>query len=125
MARQGGIGRLRMMTALLTSPACAVAVNPDRPCSPPAEQPRSDLHRGRTYSGISQDEHAKVAAAPDRIAAVVEAQPDIATLQPGQHAGPHHDQELVTRISTKAGEDGRPIAGARVQLVRRSGPGSV
>ncbi|MBB3781223.1 hypothetical protein FHY16_004031 [Xanthomonas campestris] len=125
MARQRGIGRLLIVIGLLTGPACAVASDIDMPSRPPAQQVPSDLHKGQTHSGISQDEHVKVTAAPERIAAASEAQPGVAALLPEQRAGSPNDQELITHILTMAGEDGRPTAGARVHLVRRSVPGSV
>ncbi|MBB5734901.1 hypothetical protein FHT08_000666 [Xanthomonas campestris] len=119
MARQVSIAMLFGVIGLLITSACAAAVGGDMPPKPPAEQVRSDLHKSEKHSEISQDERAKVAAVPDRNQAALEAQPDVVALQPHQGAALHGDQEPITQILIKAGEDGRPIAGARVHLVRR------
>lgn len=119
MARQVSIAMLLSVIGLLISPACAMAGDVGTPSKPPAEQVRSDLHKGEKHSEISQDERAKVTAVPDRNHAALEAQPDLVVLQPHQGAALHGDQEPVTQILIKAGEDGRPIAGARVHPIRR------
>ncbi|SOT95017.1 hypothetical protein [Xanthomonas arboricola] len=122
MARQVSVGLLLIVAGLLTNPACAAVVDVGKPLKPRAQQV---IGKAWEHSEISQGERAKVTAAPDRIAAVLGAQPDVTALQPGQRAGSHDDQELVTQILTMAGEDGRPTAGVHVHLVRRSVPGSV
>lgn len=118
MARQVSTAMLSVI-GFLISPACAMAGDVGMPSKPPAEQVRSDLHKGAKYFESSQDERAKVTGALDCSEAALEAQPDVTVLQPGQRAALHNDQEPVTQILTKASEDGRLVAGARVHLVRR------
>ncbi|WP_253254181.1 hypothetical protein [Xanthomonas arboricola] len=125
MARQVSTAMLLSVIGFLISPACAMAVDGDAPPKPPAEQVRSELHTGAKHSEISQDERAKVTAALDCSKAALEAQPDVTVLHPDQRAALQNDQEPVTQILTMAGDDGRPTAGARVHLVRRSVPSSV
>ncbi|CAE6807700.1 hypothetical protein XA1314C_30230 [Xanthomonas arboricola] len=117
MARQ--VTAMLSVIGFLISPARAIAGDLGTPSKPPAKQVRSDLHKGAKYFESSQDERAKVTAALDCSEATLEAQPDVTVLQPDQRAALHNDQEPVTQILTKAGEDGRLVAGARVQLVRR------
>ncbi|NJB94320.1 hypothetical protein [Xanthomonas arboricola] len=119
MARQVSTAMLLSVSGFLISPACAMAGDVGMPSKPPAEQVRSDLHKGAKYFESSQDERAKVTAAPYCSEATLEAQPDVTVLQPDQCAALHNDQEPVTQILTKASEDGRLVAGARVQMVRR------
>ncbi|NIK53929.1 hypothetical protein FHY14_003830 [Xanthomonas arboricola] len=119
MARQVSTAMLLSVSGYLISPACAMAGDVGTPSKPPAEQVRSDMHKGAKYFESSQDERAKVTGALDCSEAALEAQPDVTVLQPGQRAALHNDQEPVTQILTKASEDGRLVAGARVHLVRR------
>ncbi|NJB80272.1 hypothetical protein GGR65_003322 [Xanthomonas sp. 3376] len=119
MARQVSTAMLLSVSGYLISPACAMAGDVGTPSKPPAEQVRSDMHKGAKYFESSQDERAKVTSALDCSEATLEAQPDVTVLQPDQCAALHNDQEPVTQILTKAGEDDRLIAAARVHLVRR------
>lgn len=119
MARQVSTAMLLSVSVFLISPACAMAGDVGAPSKPPAKQVWSDMHKGAKHSEISQGERAKVTAALDCSEATLEAQPDVTVLQPDQRAALHNDQEPVTQILTKAGEDSRLVAGARVQLVRR------
>lgn len=118
MARQVSTAMLLSVSGYLISPACAMAGDVGTPSKPPAEQVRSDMHKGAKYLR-SVRVSAKVTSALDCSEATLEAQPDVTVLQPDQRAALHNDQEPVSQILTKAGEDDRLIAGARVQLVRR------
>ncbi|MFW3174518.1 hypothetical protein EX530_07485 [Xanthomonas phaseoli] len=109
MAKRWGIAGLLLATGLMSGHALAVVLDLDKPFQPQAAQVRIDLADGEKYSEISQDERAKVGAALDRIEAVFQTQPDLQALQPAQLAAVRNDQELVTRILTRAREDSRLI----------------
>ncbi|MEF9421300.1 hypothetical protein [Xanthomonas citri] len=109
MAKRWSVAGLLLAAGLMSGHALAVALDLDKPFKPQAAQVRADLADGEKYSEISQDERAKVGAALDRIEAAFQAQPDIQALQPEQLAAVRNDQELVTRILTKAREDSRLI----------------
>lgn len=100
---------LLVAVSILGVPTLAAAVDIGKPFKPQAEQVRTDLQKGEKYSEISQEERAKVTAALDRIEAVLDAQPDVQALQPDQRVAVTNDQELVTKILTRAGEDSRLI----------------
>ncbi|MCC4614431.1 hypothetical protein LL972_00040 [Xanthomonas campestris pv. asclepiadis] len=125
MTRQVSVRLLLIVAGLLNSPAHAAVVDVDKRFKPQAEQVLSDPHKGQKHSEISQGERAKVTTALDRIEAALEAPPGVTALQSSQGTALQNDQELITQILTMAGEDGRPTAGARVHLVRRSVPSSV
>ncbi|QJD70093.1 hypothetical protein HG421_13645 [Xanthomonas campestris pv. badrii] len=109
MARLWSVGGLLLAACLFSEHALAVVLNVDKPFKPQAAQVRTDLAAGEKYSEISQDERAKVSAALDRLEAIFEAQPNAQALQPEQLAAVRNDQELVTRILTRASEDSRLI----------------
>lgn len=94
----------------------AVLLDMGKTFKPQARQVRTDLAKGEKYSEISQDARGKVSAALDRIEAVFETWPDIHALPPEQLAVVRNDQELVTRIMTKAREGGRLISRGRRAL---------
>lgn len=108
MAKRWSVAGLLLAAGLMSGHALAVALDLDKPFKPQAAQVRADLADGEVLE-ISQDERAKVGAALDRIEAAFQAQPDIRALQPEQLAAVRNDQELVTRILTKAREDSRLI----------------
>ncbi len=109
MARLWSVGGLLLAACFFNEHAFAVVLDVDKPFKPQAARVRTDLAAGEKYSEISQDERAKVSAALDRLEAVFEVQPNAQALQPEQLASVRNDQELVTRILTKASEDSRLI----------------
>lgn len=108
MARQLGVLVL-LLAICACSSASAAVIDAEKPFKPQATQVRSDLEEGDKYSEISQEERAKVFAALDRMDRALDAQPDVRALQPDQQAAVRNDQELVTRILIRAGEDSRLI----------------
>ncbi|WP_258072229.1 hypothetical protein [Xanthomonas arboricola] len=119
MARQVSIATLLGAIGFLVGPACAMAVDGGAPSKPTAQQVPDDLHKRQKHSEISQGERVKVTVSLDRSDAALEAQRGVAALQSDRRAAVPGDQAFVTQISTKAGENGGLIAGARVHLVRR------
>ncbi|MFL8905152.1 hypothetical protein [Xanthomonas vasicola] len=109
MAKLWSVAGLLLATGLVSRPAWAGVLNLDNPFKPQAAQVRTDLAEGEKYSEISQDERAKVSAALERIEAALETWPDIHVPPLEQLAAVRNDQELVTRILTKAREDSRRI----------------
>lgn len=109
MAKRWSVAGLLLATGLMSGHALAVVLDLDEPFQPSGRAGSYRSCRRRAVPEISQDERAKVGAALDRIDAVFQTQPDPQALPPEQLAVVRNDQELVTRILTRAREDSRLI----------------
>ncbi|UXA54236.1 hypothetical protein M0D46_13490 [Xanthomonas prunicola] len=107
MARRWSVAGLLLATGLVSGHAMADVLEMDNPFKPQATQGRTDLAQGEKDSEISQDERVKLSVARDRSEAACQTRSDIHALPPEQLAAVRNDQELVTRILTKAREDRR------------------
>lgn len=88
-------------------------------CRLRVRQRHSDRGQASNGSDVSQEPRAKVAGCSVGVGAALVAQPERQELQPNQPTATCNPPELVTRILSRASEDGRRNAGASEHLVCR------